>query len=39
MKLRSYASFEEKLTSSLKKKHEKFGKFSPQHLKVSKLEL
>ena len=39
MKLRSsYANFEEKLTSGLKK-DEKFGKFSPEHLKVSKLKL
>ena len=38
MTLKSYANFEEKLTSGLKK-DEKFGKFSPGHLKVSKLEL
>ena len=39
MTLRSYGNFEEKLTSGLKKQNEKFGKFSPEHLKVSKLEL
>ena len=38
MTLRSYANFEERLTSGLKK-DEKFGKFSPEHLKVSKLGL
>ena len=38
MRLRSYANFEERLTGGLKK-DEKFGKFSPEHLKVSKLEL
>ena len=38
MTLMSYANFEEKLTSGLKK-DEKFGKFSPEHLKVSKLGL
>ena len=38
MTLMSYANFEEKLTSGLKK-DEKFGKFSPKHLKVSKLKL
>ena len=37
MTLKSYVNFEEKLTCGLKK--EKFGKFSPEHLKVSKLEL
>ena len=39
MTLTSYANFEERLTSGLKKRHEKFGKFSPEHLKVSKLGL
>ena len=39
MTLRSYGNFEERLTSGLKKRHEKFGKFSPEHLKMSKLEL
>ena len=39
MKLRSsYANFEEKLTSGLKK-DEKYCKFSPEHLTVSKLDL
>ena len=38
MTMRSYANFEERLTSGLKK-DKKFGKFSPEHLKVSKLEL
>ena len=38
MTLKSYANFVEKQTSGLKK-DEKFGKFSPDHLKVSKLEL
>ena len=38
MTLRSYADFEERLTSGVKK-DEKFDKFSPEHLKVSKLEL
>ena len=38
MTLRSYANFEERLASGLKK-DEKFGRFSPEYLKVSKLEL
>ena len=38
MTLRSYANFEERLASGLKK-DEKFGIFSPEHLKVSKWEL
>ena len=38
MTLRSYGNFAETLTSGLKKDH-KFGKFSPEDLKVSKLEL
>ena len=33
MTLRGYANFEDRLTSGLKKE------FSPEHLKVSKLEL
>ena len=37
MTLKSYANFEEKLTYGLKK--DKFGKFSPKHLKLSKLGL
>ena len=37
--LKSDAKFEEKLTCSLKKSHEKFDKFSPEHLKVSKFGL
>ena len=41
MTLMSYANFEEKLTSALKKDYfsSKKGKFSSGHLKVSKLEL
>ena len=38
MTLRSYANVEERLTSGLKK-GKKFGKFSPEHLKLSKLGL
>ena len=38
MTLRSYANFEEKLISGLKKDMRIF-KFTPEHLKVSKLEL
>ena len=38
MILRSSGNFE-RLTSGLKKRLEKFGKFSPEQLKVSKLEL
>ena len=38
MKLKRYANFEEKLTCGLKN-IEKFGKYSPEHLKMSKLEL
>ena len=38
MTLRSYANFEERLTSGLKK-DKKFAKFSPEHLKMSKLGL
>ena len=32
------AKFEGKLTCAFKNWHEEFGKFSPEHLKVSKLE-
>ena len=41
MTLKSYGNFEERLTSAqwFEKRDEKFGKFSPEHLKVSKLEL
>ena len=39
MKLKSDAKFEEKLTCCLEKWHEQFGKFSPEHLRVPKLEL
>ena len=40
MILKSHAKFEEKLTCCLEfGKHEEFGKFSPEHSKVSKLEL
>ena len=40
MTLKSNASFEEKLTGGLKNDMiNKFGKFSPEHLKVSKLGL
>ena len=38
MTLKSYANFEKKLTCGLKK-NQKFGKFLPEHLKVSKLGL
>ena len=38
MTLKSYANFEEKLTCSLIA-NLTCGKFSPEHLKVSKLEL
>ena len=38
MILKSGAKLEEKLTCSLKN-DKKFGKFSPEHLKVSKLGL
>ena len=38
MTLRSYGNFEERL-NCFEKRDEKFGKFSPEHLKVSKLEL
>ena len=38
MALRSYANFEEKLTSGLKKDM-RIWQISPEHLKVSKLEL
>ena len=38
MTLKSHANFEEKLTCGLKK-DERFGKFSPKHLKVSKVGL
>ena len=37
MPLKGDAKFEEKLTCGLEKKHEEYGKFSPEHLKVSKL--
>ena len=39
MKLKSDAKFEEKLTCCLEKWHEQFGKFSPEHLRLPKLEL
>ena len=39
MTLKSYANFEENLTYGLKKRHEKLGTFSPEHLKVSNLGL
>ena len=39
MTLKSDTKFEEKLTCCLEKWHEKFGKFSPEHSKVSRLEL
>ena len=39
MTLKSDAKFKEKLTSCLEKWHEEFGKFSPERLKVLKLEL
>ena len=40
MILKSHVKFEEKLTCCLEfGKHEDFGKFSPKHSKVSKLEL
>ena len=39
MTLKSYAHFEEKLTCGFEKRLQKFGKFSPEHLKVSKLGL
>ena len=39
MKLKRYANFDEKLTCGLKKGLAKFGKFSPEHLIVSKLGL
>ena len=39
MTLKSYANFEEKLTYGLKKRHDKLGKFSPDHLEVSNLGL
>ena len=37
MTLKSHAKFEIKLTCGFLKLHEEFGKFSPEHLKVSKL--
>ena len=39
MTMRSYANFEERLTIGLKKDMRNLAKFSPEHLKVSKLEL
>ena len=39
MMLEKDAKFEEKVTCSLEKWHEEFGKFSPEHTKVSKLWL
>ena len=39
LKLKSDAKFEENLTCGLEKWHDEFGKFSPAHLKVSKLGL
>ena len=39
MTLKSYANFEENLTYGLKKRNEKLGTFSPEHLKVSNLGL
>ena len=41
MKLKSHATFEEKLTCGLwfEKLHEEFDKFSSEHLKVSRLVL
>ena len=39
MKLKGDAKFKEKLTPFLEKLHDEFGKFSPEHSKVSKLEL
>ena len=39
MTLKSYANVEEKLTCGLKKRLEKFGKFSPEDLLVLKLGL
>ena len=39
MKLESDSKFEEKLTCGFRKWHEKFGKFSPEHTKVSNLGL
>ena len=37
MTLTSYANFEERLTSGLKKRHEKFGKFSTRALESVKI--
>ena len=39
MTLESDAKFEENLICGLKNDNEEFGKFSPEHSKVSKLEL
>ena len=39
MTLKSNAKYEEKLTCGFKKWHKEFGKFSPEHSKVSKLGL
>ena len=39
MTLRSYADFEERLVSGLKKDMRNLTKFSPEHLKVTKLGL
>ena len=39
MTLKNDAKFEEKLTCGLENDIKKFGKFLPEHLKVSKLRL
>ena len=39
MTLKGDAKFEEKLTLGLEKMHEEYSRFSPEHLKVSKLGL
>ena len=39
MTLKSHAKFEEKLACGLENDTKKFGKFSAEHLKVSKLVL
>ena len=38
MTLKRYANFEKKTNLWFEKQLEKFGKFSPEHLKVSKIE-
>ena len=39
MTMKNDAKFQKQLTCGLKKWHEEFSRFSPEHLKVSKLGL